>query len=480
MLGKDNRFAWSIIIITTIVTLLHYFTNIGLMAFHSVYRLLYYIPIIMAAFRFGLKGSLTVSLLISLFYTPQVVYYFTLSPSLGFDNLLEVLLYNVIAALTGVLIEVENQQKEKLAASGQALAEANRKLQKNYQAMETLKNYFGNILESLPVGLLALDSGGVISFANQLARKLCPQIQVGGEFACSNLLASSQKLKDIISQIPEIRRTVSWQERLPYPPPDTPYQITVFPLKENQGETIGVVLLFEDLTELHSLHEQIRRSEKLASLGQLVAGIAHEIRNPLGIIKTTTQLMQNDFKENQEVMEFISVILEEAERMQKKVNEFLNFAKPSKAVKQFFELNKLIHETINFLEKYLSKGNIKVEQKLESIPHLYGGPEKIRQVLVNLIINAFQAMPDGGTLTLFTESRENDIILTVSDTGTGISEENLASIFNPFFTTKEEGIGLGLATVNRIIEDHQGTITVKSKVGVGTTFTITLPIDKRG
>lgn len=226
--------------------------------------------------------------------------------------------------------------------------------------------------------------------------------------------------------------------------------------------------------------KQIVKSAKLASLGRLASGIAHEINNPLTGILTYASLLLEDFK-GTEHEEDLQVIVNEALRCRKIVKQVLDFARESKLEKEPANINDVIRQSLTMLEKLANFQNVKIITELAAdLPVLNLDVTQMRSVINNLAINAADAMPHGGTLTIRTwhHRDKNQVVVEVTDTGVGIAEENIGKVYDPFFTTKEvgKGTGLGLAVTYGIVNRHNGSIEIKSKVGEGTTFTINLPV----
>ncbi len=237
------------------------------------------------------------------------------------------------------------------------------------------------------------------------------------------------------------------------------------------------------LNEKKELEEQLRRADKLAALGQLVAGVAHEIKNPIGVVKTTVQVMEREFTGNEHVAEFTRVIKDECDRMNQRLSQFLGFARPAEPALADVDPREAVETTLEMLGKYLPERRVTVEKELEAgLPAARADDSQLRQVLLNLIINAVEAMPDGGELTIGANLNRDDpgyVTFVVGDTGAGIPEPDLARIFDPFYTTKPTGTGLGLAVAHRIVDAHGGFIEVESGPGQGTTFRVSLPVARR-
>ena len=238
--------------------------------------------------------------------------------------------------------------------------------------------------------------------------------------------------------------------------------------------------------EMRKMEKDLHQADKLAALGTLASSIAHEIRNPLVSIKTFTQLAPRKFDSQDFLDKFQTVVPEELERMESILNQLLSFGRPSQPEFYPINVNEVIDNILTLMSTELSRSNIEVARLCGSdIPEIMADGEQLKQVFMNIVLNAIQAMPEGGNLTITAgieqESVERDtsVFVTVKfeDTGCGIPEEDLSNLFNPFFTTKSGGSGLGLSISHRIIKEHNGRIDVDSKVGEGTAFTVKLPLD---
>jgi len=245
--------------------------------------------------------------------------------------------------------------------------------------------------------------------------------------------------------------------------------------------TRHIQTIYIDLSDRKRLEVQLIQSEKMAAIGQLAAGIAHEIRNPLGIIMNALyDLAELLADPRPEVNEDLQIAKVEMSRVQEIINDLLEFSRESRGERQAVDLNDLVGRTLKLMNKYLQNNGVRAFTDLERIPVCHINENGMRQVLLNLITNAVQAMPRGGELHVHTEAAATDRVrLSVRDTGVGIPPEQIGSIFNPFYTTKQpgEGTGLGLSVVHSVIKNAGGTIEVKSTPGAGTTFVLELPID---
>ncbi len=253
-------------------------------------------------------------------------------------------------------------------------------------------------------------------------------------------------------------------------------------LKDEANAVRGIILTFQDITKIVEMEDRIRRQERLATVGSLAAGIAHEIRNPLASLSGSIQVLQNDLRLQGDDKRLMDIVVRETDRLNAIITDFLEYARPIDAMTEQIELRPLVDETIMLLKNSkVFDGNIRVVSDIDPRIKLTGDAQRLRQVFWNLLINACQAMPGGGVISVLAEpySRGSDDAgceIVFADTGPGIAREHLDKIFDPFFTTKTGGTGLGLAIAYRIVEDHQGTITVDSGAGKGTRFILTLPL----
>ncbi len=267
--------------------------------------------------------------------------------------------------------------------------------------------------------------------------------------------------------------------------------ITTSLLKDKDDTLLGVVASFKNLAHIKRLEEQMRRADRMAALGGLAAGVAHEIRNPLGSIKGLTQLLGEGVGENLPQKRYVETIVKEVDRLNRVVEELLSFARPSRTEAQRSDLNEILDKALSLAKHVKASEKVELEKDYsDELPLVMVDGEKLKQAFLNIILNAFEAMPHGGELKISTiyssstiggrrrrlEPPGPNIKIELSDTGRGISREEQERIFDPFYTTKEDGSGLGLSITHQIIAAHKGRMDVESKVGKGTTFTVTLPV----
>jgi len=324
-----------------VLSVLHYITPVDKPLLHDLYRRLYYVPIIFSAFTFGLKGAMISSLATSLVFLPHVFHRWGHIHLQTYDALFEIILYNIVAWVSGTLVEAERKRRE----------------------------------------------------------------------------------------------------------------------------------------ELKKTQEELIQANKFKVIGELAAGIAHEIRNPLGSIQGSLEILRKDYKPEDSKYEFLNILLKEVTRLNKVITDFLNYARPALPNLIDTEINQLIGETVLILSPQVAKKEITLKTNLhKNLPRIKADPSQLKQVFINLILNSLEAIENKGEITISTHLDRNRVIVSFQDTGKGMSEETKGKIFTPFFSTKENGAGLGLGIVERIIQNHKGEIKVESYFGRGTVFTLSFPI----
>ena len=371
------------------------------------------------------------------------------------------------------------------------LADKNKELEKNLVEKEEVKNYLNDILESLTNGVIVVDRLGRITAFNQTAGNLTglkPQNCLGKTL---KEVFPFDLFENLVSRLEKNRReTVSQDQDITTPDKKIIHaRVSASPVWDNHGGQIGTVLILQDRTDLRQLEELAHRNQRLREMGEMAAGIAHEIRNPLGSIELFASLLKKDLEEDPEKVKLVQHIRAGVQNMDRIISTLLLFAKSSQPSRQQCDINLLLAELLDGLDDIRVPDNIKVVREFGNEEMLANGDrELLRQVFPNLIRNAIQAMPDGGELRLQTEKAlipvsgsesgkgtREFITVTVTDTGGGICANDLAKIFNPFFTTKDKGTGLGLAISHNIIKAHQGTIEAVSEEGKSTSFRVKIP-----
>jgi len=368
--------------------------------------------------------------------------------------------------------------------------------QVDYSQLEAFNR---NIVQSLDSGLLTIDLNGKINFLNRTAEKM--------------LNRSRDELKNIsiYNFFPEIKvffdevKTKPSESVSDYQRYETAFVnhdgrriyfgFSISPLPDPDGSLIGHTLIFQDITKFKEMEEQIKRSDKMAAIGLLAAGIAHEIRNPLASLSGSIQLLNSELVLDHRQQHLMEISLRESERLNRLISDFMLFAQPPQTNKVPWEVRKIIEETVELFihSPSFHEGIHIIQSNTSKNFNVMIDPSQMKQVFWNLLINAAQAIDNGGEVRIHLEKEEDHLLSLVSpllpqhntkewvkigitDSGNGITPEDKGKIFEPFFTTKEGGTGLGLSIVHKIIENHSGIIKVESEVGKGSTFTIFLPV----
>jgi two-component system sensor histidine kinase HydH len=336
----------------------------------------------------------------------------------------------------------------------------------------------GTVIDHMPIGLMVIDPYDCITTLNpdaesvlQLTQKDCTGKNVG---ECLPLELRQQlarlKIQKKLTET-ELDCTLGTGRVIPVAVGGTI-------LSDEDESFLGYVLLIKDLREIHHLRKELIRNQRLATVGQLAGGVAHEIRNPLSSIKGFATYFKERYPHVPEDQHIAGIMIQEVERLDRVVGQLMAFSRPLKLTQQDTPIRVLVDDALALASKQIIDGNISVKTRIQSgLDTARIDPDRIKQVLLNLILNAIEAMPDGGILTVDVAKNESrkELQVKIADTGAGITGENLGHIFDPYFTTRPSGTGLGLAIVHNIIDAHDGKIEVKSKVSEGTTFTIHLP-----
>jgi PAS domain S-box-containing protein len=371
------------------------------------------------------------------------------------------------------------------AIEGHGLMLEKVRLQK--ELIET-KNFLESIVEKAGDAISVVDLEGKVLYWNEGAEKIYgyKKEEVGGKKLSQflyprdeRLRAEEEKLMDqlmarvkrgeVVPNVEVKRQTKEGREIIT--------SMTISPLRDAEGRIVGVSRICKDITDLKKAEERLILTERLSSLGELTAGVAHELRNPLAGIKINTQILSRKKDLLEMEKKLLNSTQEGIEKIQKIVDDMLHFAKPKPSHFREEEVNEVVEKSMAILQTKLKKANIiSVFEQGQGLPKVRIDIHQIQQVLINVLLNAIQAMEKGGTLAIRTFSENgNDVGIEVRDTGVGIPRPHLKKIFDPFFTTKSEGTGLGLSISLKILENHGATIDVVSEEGKGSTFTIHLP-----
>jgi len=338
-----------------------------------------------------------------------------------------------------------------------------------------------SIFENIGNALVVVDAAGKVTKANRKAATILEADSRDLMGKNCQQIFSNQELADLLIQTLRTGRHVVNYEIELESSSGRHYslQVTTSLLQNKRGYTIGAVEVINDVTEIRELQEKLKLNEHLASIGELSAKLGHEIGNSLGGIKLFTDNLLEELERSDHRREYAEEILSEVERLKTRVSELKDYSRPVSLDLKKVDLNKLMDEALSFATDKIQENGILIKKRMnQSLPNIMIDPDHVRGALLNIIINAIQAMPEGGELAVSTRRRNSHLEVSVSDTGVGIPEEIRSRIFNPFFTTKKMlGTGLGLSIVYKAIQAHGGNVKFDSRLSHGTTFTIGLPIE---
>lgn len=349
---------------------------------------------------------------------------------------------------------------------------------------------YENLLASIEEGVIVLDPKNKVITFNQGAEAI---IGLSEGQAVGNKLSSvireeevaglAQKAYDTGKSFSDSDLTIRRKDGS-----SVPVSLTVSPLLNEEGKVLGTVIVLRDMRRIKALEDDLRRSDRLGTLGTLAAGLAHEIKNPLGGIKGSAQLLQEELGKEARLTEYTGIIIREAERVNRLIEELLDFANPKRVSLKPTNIHKILDDNILLLSEAIKTKKTTVYREFDpSLPSIKGDKERLSQVFLNIIKNSVEAPDKGGWIMVSTrivteyqmvegERKKGVIVVEVSDSGKGMGQETLDRLFTPFFSTKEKGSGLGLAISHRIIKEHKGNIKVRSRLGEGTTVSVTLPV----
>ncbi|MBI4620139.1 MAG: PAS domain S-box protein [Desulfobacterales bacterium] len=458
----------------------------------SIFTFMYTISIITASILVYRKGGVLVASVCSILY----------------GGLLDLEFYGIIHPVSGKVFEPRDYQGTDLFYSilmnitafylvaflssllSEQARRSRRELQKKQVDFDQLEALNRNIVQSINSGLLTTDLEGKVTFFNKAAEEI-----TGYSFS-QVYNSKAEKMfpflkKPLNSDHPPFR----FESEFKREDGDTLYLgFSTSPLRDSRGEELGDILIFQDLTKLKAMEEHIRMVDRLAAVGRLAAGIAHEMRNPLASVSGSIQVLKGELQLDDGNERLMDIAIRETERLNALITDFLLFAKPGLEGKEMVDIAKVINDTLGeFASSPEWNKDIEVYKNLSKDSKVEANPRQLKQVFWNLFINAVQAMPEGGKLKIEVRSQKSEVRslkymnsrqqaennfleILITDTGCGIPKENMDKIFDPFFTTKEKGAGMGLAIAYRIIESYKGKTVVKSRVGQGTSFIIYLPL----
>lgn len=337
-----------------------------------------------------------------------------------------------------------------------------------------MKLYTESVLESIPVSLVAIDGNGRISSCNKNTEELTGQaveMMQGKSLAevfpvsVQHLCIAEKTLFDYPVDLENSDGTIK------------PVRVSCSPLISHTHEKIGQVLVIRDMSSIRAMELQLERSRRMAALGKMAAGIAHEIRNPLGTLRGFSQFFGSQAEGTEKSREYSELMIGEIDRLNQIVSGLLQFSNPRELQRQKVCLDALVAKVATLFQADLATLDVHFTWEKGSNIELFADPDLILQVLMNLLRNSIAATPKGGTISMKCASNEQSVFISVTDSGCGMSEQVREKMFDPFFTTHNTGTGLGLAVSHQIIEQHQGSFEVTTEVGVGTTVTLVFPLN---
>jgi two-component system, NtrC family, sensor histidine kinase PilS len=355
---------------------------------------------------------------------------------------------------------------------------AGERLVMHQQMVGDLASLHQNTIRCLPSGLVTTTLDGTITTMNDAA---CEILGLGGPPPIGQRLATHIPfLDDVLVKAGALGRVL--RDEVEAVRPDGKARclgLSATLLSDHSGEVIGRVIHFQDLTDLRQMEQAVARAERLAGIGRLAANIAHEIRNPLASISGSVEVLKRLPGADAETRNLVDIAVREVDRVNALITGLLDYARPRSDESQRLDLGEMVGEIAKIFEQEKRAKEVRLDLHLEPVIWVEAASGQMQQVLWNLLRNAVDAMPEGGSIHLAvgqTHTTPRQAVLTVRDTGIGIAKEDLDHIFEPFFSRKPGGTGLGLATTARIVEDHKGMIEVSSQLGKGTVFTVRLPL----
>ncbi len=349
-------------------------------------------------------------------------------------------------------------------------------------SLTRIKAFSDNVVDNMPIGLVALDDHHRIAACNHIAESVL-QLSVPDVIGKTADQMLPVRLWEIVDRFAEQENVI--EEEIDCTIANgsvVPLEIGASILQDANGMFLGYILLFKDLTEVRSLRKEIARSQRLASVGRLAAGVAHEIRNPLSSIKGFATYFKERYPDAPQDQKTADIMIAEVDRLNRVVGQLLEFARPVPVSPKLTSLRELVEDSVRLIERKAKEKQITIKTlNSAKVDQAVLDPDRINQVLLNLYLNAIESMDPGGELGVQLSAGEVDhrIEIRVTDTGCGIPGEHLSRIFDPYFTTKSTGTGLGLAIAHNIMEAMGGKINISSRPGEGTTITLTLPIKEK-
>ncbi len=340
-----------------------------------------------------------------------------------------------------------------------------------------MKIFSETLVKNMPIGLIAIDESGKVISCNEKAQEMLQTF-------CSSV--SGKKIDEILpvnlqvmlKELPAKGGLLERDMDIVTPAGDHQKWEAVAAGLEDDDRASGKILLIRDVTQIRDLEKEVARSRHLKSISSLAAGVAHEIRNPLSSIKGFAVYFKQRLSGDKEDEQTADVMIAETERLNRVISQLIEFARPLELKKENVQFMELVQHTIKLIAGDAGKNNVDVKiHAVENLPEMEVDPDKIKQVLLNIFLNAIEAQKEGGNLTIQFAPSADSLTMIISDAGKGIESTNLSHIYDPYFTSKPAGTGLGLAIVQKIMEAHGGKINVESTVGLGTKVYLHFPLN---
>ena len=465
-----------------VVTVLNLFTTTlgDPAALHLLYRRLYYVPILYAAFVFGRRGGFLAAVAASVPFAMHAQVSLGGLTGAGLDNTFEIIMYFVAGILFGSLRDLEERKASDLRQLSLRLEDAYKRLEERAIELINVQDYTQSILRSITSGVLTVGPDGSITTVNPAAERMlgASEYDLVPKPLSAILQEDGGLVEDLgrvlAGRLPLALREVTLVTRTGK---TAHVQASTSRMRAVGGRILGAVVTIEDVSEIKALTEQLIRADRLAAMGELTAGVAHEVRNPLGVIRASVQLLEEAECDQGRVEEAAGVIKQEIDRLDKVIKALLDFGRPSQPMFASTDVEEVVTGVLLFTSRFAKQSEVQIEEDYaEGLPPVFGDADQLKQVFLNLLTNAVQIMEErGGTIRISTMLEGDFVQVEVADSGPGIPPSNIGKVFDPFFSTRDDGTGLGLTIVHRIIDEHGGHIEVESGEG-GTTFRVSLPI----
>ena len=479
--ARTTRAIVLIVSMMGLVSVLHLLAGSRVAGFdlELLYRRLYYIPIIYAAFVFGKRGGTITAMIAAVPVAVRTQLGTGGSSPIGFDNGIEIVSFFALGILFGAIRDIEEAKTRDLRQVSIQLEDAYKKLEDRAIQLINIQDYTQSILRSITSGVLTVGPDGSVATANPAAERMLGMSEfemvpkpIGSLFRLDGGI-SGDVGKVLAGRLPLALREATL---VTAGGNEVHVQASTSRMRAVGGSVLGAVVTLEDVSDIKSLTDQLIRADRLAAMGELTAGVAHEVRNPLGVIRASVQLVEDAKGDPARIHEAAEVIKQEIDRLDRVIKALLDFGRPSKPTLVHTNLNEVLADIVLFTNRFAKQSNVIITESLDpDLRMVHGDPDQLKQVFLNLVTNAVQAMDKGGgTITIETRGVGEYVEVSVSDTGPGINPADLPKVFDPFFTKRPEGTGLGLTIVHRIIDEHEGHIEVESGPQ-GTVFNVTLP-----